>query len=56
MVPNLKNESFNYRERCQLVKNRQESATSCLSASQAIGKSNKPTEVTASSGTAYLFT
>ena len=56
MVPDLKNESFNYKERCQLVKNRQESAKSCLSAPQAIGKSNKPTEVTPSSRTAYLFT
>lgn len=56
MVPNLKNESFNYEERCQLVKNRQESAKSCLSASQAVGKSSKPIDVTASSGTAYLFT
>ncbi|XP_042671807.1 glutamate receptor-interacting protein 1 [Centrocercus urophasianus] len=39
MVPNLKNESFNYEERCQLVKNRQESAKSCLSASQAVDES-----------------
>ena len=42
--------------RCQLVKNRQESAKSCLSASWVTAKGGKPTVVAASSRAACLST
>lgn len=42
--------------RCQLVKNRQESAKSCLSASWVTAEGGKPTVVTASSRAACLST